>query len=124
MARPITNRNNWWREEDEKSLIEMLTGCAVLTLQQCGGCENHQVEVGDLISEGWLKVLRYGNFDKASRKTTAWRLVREMKVAFWRMKRWGTWPDTPFQMFPSRKEGRFVVREAGECLLPEDWIMG
>jgi hypothetical protein len=119
MARPITNYSNWWREEDEKDLIELLTGCAILVLNQYNEAKDHTIEAEDLISEGWLRVLRYGNFDRASRKATAWRLCREMKRSYWRMKKWGRWPSAP-KRFHSKNEP--IIREGGESVIPDDWL--
>lgn len=62
MARPRTNESNWWRgegEEVEQEAMKVLTAAATVTLSRLDPQRSNFVEVGDLISEGWLTSMRY-----------------------------------------------------------------
>ncbi len=62
MGRPRTNHSNWWRgenEEIERQAMAVLTATAQATLRQMDPGRSNFVEVGDLISEGWLRSMRY-----------------------------------------------------------------
>ena len=62
MGRPRTNESNWWRgegEEVEHEAMKVLTATAKVTLRRLDPDGTNFVEVGDLISEGWLRSMRY-----------------------------------------------------------------
>jgi len=62
MVRPRTNESNWWRgegEEVEHEAMKVLTATAKVTLKKLDPKRSNFVEVGDLISEGWLRSMRY-----------------------------------------------------------------
>ena len=62
MGRTRTNESNWWRgegEEVEKEAMKVLESTAKTTLKRLDPRRTNFVEVGDLISEGWLRSMRY-----------------------------------------------------------------
>lgn len=62
MGRPRTNESNWWRgegDEVEQEAMRVLTATAKATLRRLDPGKTNFVEVGDLISEGWLRSMRY-----------------------------------------------------------------
>lgn len=62
MGRPRTNESNWWRgegEEVEQEAMKVLTATAKTTLRRLDPGRTNFVEEGDLISEGWLRSMRY-----------------------------------------------------------------
>ena len=62
MARPRTNESNWWQgegEEAERAAMKILVAAAKVTLRKMDPGRTNFVEVGDLVSEGWLCSMRY-----------------------------------------------------------------
>ena len=62
MGRTRTNESNWWRgegEEVEQEAMKVLESTAKTTLKRLDPRRTNFVEVGDLISEGWLRSMRY-----------------------------------------------------------------
>jgi len=41
-----------------------------------------------------------------------------MKKAYWRMRKWGKWPNSPFTI--SDKKGK--IRVSGDRLIPDEWL--
>ncbi len=76
MGRPRTNHSNWWRgesDEVEQQAMAVLTATAKATLRRMDPDKSNFVEVGDLISEGWLRSMRY------ARRLEKWEPLRCMK---------------------------------------------
>jgi len=117
MARPLTNRSNWWRgadEETERKAMQILTATAKLTLARFDPVSQY-VTVGDLISEGWLRVMRYR--PQCSPAAQAYRCMREMAARYWRLRHYGAWPHLARRI----AEPDELIREGGDVLLPVEW---
>lgn len=87
MGRPRTNRSNWWRGENEKiekQAMNILEATAKTVLKQLDPKQTNFVEVGDLISEGWLTSMRYAV--DGLQKWEARFCMQHMKEAFIHMK--------------------------------------
>ncbi len=86
MGRPRTNESNWWRgegEEVEHEAMKVLTATATATLRRLDPRGSNFVEVGDLISEGWLRSMRYC---KEAGQWDALRCMMHMRESYWRLR--------------------------------------
>jgi RNA polymerase sigma factor (sigma-70 family) len=79
MGNKITKRTNeWW-----DGAYGVLEASAKLALDRLGDYSNF-VEVGDLISEGWLKSVRYADTDH-ERQWQAWYLRKHLRRVYCRL---------------------------------------
>jgi hypothetical protein len=68
MAKPVTNRRNWWGggdEELEAEVMGMLVDLARYVLRQVDPRHSNYVDVDELVAEAWLHSVRYlDGFDR------------------------------------------------------------
>jgi len=86
MGRSRTNESNWWRgegEEVEAEAMEVLTATAKATLRRMDPGRSNFVEVGDLISEGWLRSMRYA---EGLTKWEPWQCLTHMREEYLRLR--------------------------------------
>ncbi len=112
MGRTRTNESNWWRgegEQVEQEAMKVLESTAKTTLKRLDPKRSNFVEVGDLISEGWLRSMRYAEGLTA---WEPWQCLKHMAEEYRRLRH---------RSFACSRNRREVVRLGDDYDYPLVW---